>query len=127
MDTQCTTTTNPEYTFSLSSGALGSGSGDGVISGEGEQEAEEDEEEQPSGDRRTPVGSISTPAQNSPTAVMAQTPNSALAHWTNSTEGEILRRCEEVLDECKNLQREPNHFFSVKDCIIEMYHLPTTL
>ncbi|XP_033491385.2 zinc finger protein 276 isoform X1 [Epinephelus lanceolatus] len=85
MDT-CTATPNPGYTMNLSSGPLGSGNGDGVMSEEEEQE-EEDEEEQPSGNGRTPAGSMDTLAQHSPPAVTAQTQSSALADWTTNTEG----------------------------------------
>ncbi|XP_038562989.1 zinc finger protein 276 isoform X1 [Micropterus salmoides] len=87
MDTQCTTATNPGFTMNISSKAFGSGSGDGVMSEEEEQE-EEDEEEQPSGNGRTPAGSISTLAQHSPPEVTTQTPSSVLADWTSNTEGQ---------------------------------------
>lgn len=83
MDTQCTTATNPGYTMNLYSGALGSG--DGVMSEEEAQE-EEEEAEQPSGNGRTPAGSISTLDQHSPTALTAQTQSSALADWTSNTD-----------------------------------------
>ncbi|XP_023253186.1 zinc finger protein 276 isoform X1 [Seriola lalandi dorsalis] len=88
MDTQCTTTTNPGYTMNFSSGVLGSGNGDGVMSEEDEleQEEEEDEVEQPSGNGRTPGGSISTLDQHSPPTVMAQTQSSALVDWASNTE-----------------------------------------
>ncbi|XP_030280582.1 zinc finger protein 276 isoform X1 [Sparus aurata] len=86
MDTQCTTAANPGYMVNLSSGAFGSGSSDRVMSDEEDQE-EEDEEEQPSGNGRTPVGSISTVSQHSAPAVPAQTQRSALTHWTSNTEG----------------------------------------
>ncbi|XP_044047749.1 zinc finger protein 276 isoform X2 [Siniperca chuatsi] len=79
MDTQCTNVTNPGLTLNFGSGAFGSGNGDGVMSEEEEQEQEEE-------DGRTPAGSISTLAQHSPPAVIAQTQSSALADWTGNTE-----------------------------------------
>ncbi|XP_034734557.1 zinc finger protein 276 [Etheostoma cragini] len=81
MDSQCTTATNPGYLLNFSSGALGSGNGDGMMS-----EGEDEEEEQPSGNGRTPAGSIGPLAPHSPSAVPVQTPSSALAEWTSNTE-----------------------------------------
>lgn len=88
MDNQCTTVTNPTHAMSLSSGTLGGGRGDGVMSEAEEQEVEEDNGEQPNRNGRTPVGSISTLAPNSPLSVSAQTQSSELAHWTSNIEGE---------------------------------------
>lgn len=78
MDTQCTTSTNPEYAVNFSSGALGSGNGDGLMSDEEEQEEEVDEE-QPRGNGRTPAS-----ARHSPPAVTAPT------DWTSNNEGEAV-------------------------------------
>lgn len=78
--------------MSSSSCTLRSGSGDKVVSEE-EQEVEEDEEEHLSGNGRTPVGSISTLAPNSPPAVTPQTQNSTLLHWNSNADGEFLRQC----------------------------------
>lgn len=72
--------------MSSSSGTVKSDSGDRVGSEE-EREVEGDEEEQPSGNGRTPVGSISTLASNSPPAVTPQTQSSTLLHWTSNSEG----------------------------------------
>lgn len=79
-----TTATNPGYTMNLCSGVLGSSSGDGVMSEEEEEQAEEDEEEQPSGNRRTPAGSMSALDEHSPPALTVQ--SSALADWTSNIE-----------------------------------------
>lgn len=95
--------------MSSSSGTLRSGSGDKVVSEE-EQEVEEDEEEeQPSGNGRTPVGSVSTLAPNSPPAVTPQTQNSRLLHWTSNSDGEteILRQCGAASDKCLR-EHSPN-------------------
>lgn len=88
-----TAATNPGFTVNFSSGAFGSGNGDGVMSEEEEhRQEEEDEEEQPSGNGRTPAGSISTLAHHSPPAAPAQTQSSALADWTSNTEGETVHQ-----------------------------------
>ena len=96
MDTQCTTATNPGYTVNFNSG-----NGDEEMSEEEELEQEGDDEEQSSGNRQTSVGRISTLAQHSLPAVMAQTQGSALADWTSNTEGETVFNSNIPEGECR--------------------------
>nr|XP_020498177.1 zinc finger protein 276 [Labrus bergylta]XP_020498185.1 zinc finger protein 276 [Labrus bergylta]XP_029134777.1 zinc finger protein 276 [Labrus bergylta] len=83
MDTQCTTATNPGYTYNLSTEALGTGNGERVMSEEEEQEDEGDEEEQAGRYGKTPVGSL---AQHISPAVPAQTQSSVMTDWSSNTE-----------------------------------------
>lgn len=79
MDTQCATTTNPEYKNSH----LITPGRDGELLSEEEEEMEEDREGQLNKNER-----LSTPAQSNPLEHKAQTQSSELAQWTCHSEGE---------------------------------------
>lgn len=88
MDTQCATTTNPEYKNSHSvtpAASLGRGRRDGEMMLEEEEELEEDKEDQLNKNERK---RLSNPTQNNPLEHKAQPQSSELAQWSCHSEGE---------------------------------------
>lgn len=88
MDTQCATTTKPEYKNShltTPATSLGSGGRDGEVMSEEEEEMEEDKVDQLNKNERE---RLSTLTQNNPLERKAQPQSSELAQWTCHSEGE---------------------------------------
>lgn len=81
MDTQCATTTNPEYKNR-------SGGRDGEMMSEGEEEMEEDKDQLNKSVRER----LSTSTQNNPLEHKAQPQSSELAQWTCHSEGETKEK-----------------------------------
>lgn len=91
MDTQCATTTNPEYKNShliTPATSLGSGGRDGEVMSEEEEEMEEDKVDQLNKNERE---RLSTLTQNNPLEHKAQPQSSELAQWTCHSEGETKK------------------------------------
>lgn len=88
MDTQCATTTNPEYKNShliAPATSLGGGGRDGEVMSEEEEEMEEDKVDQLNKNERE---RLSTLTQNNPLEHKAKPQSSDLAQWTCHSEGE---------------------------------------